>query len=132
MTPLEIQGSFFGCCKNLSTAKEKNPMSLPDNRRIRKSYETVIAELRSRMPDDQIVDVLERYQAGSLDRDRAMDALDIDYLGVLYELVGVYRIGAPEPDPAEEARQAEMMRLLLSGEEVPPELRQPASWRVRH
>ncbi|TCA41730.1 hypothetical protein E0J16_34135 [Rhizobium pisi] len=84
------------------------------------------------MKDDQIADVLERYRHGGMHRDEAMEALNIDYLGVLYELVPVYQIPEPAPDPLEEARQAEMLRLLLSGEDVPPELRQPASWRIRH
>lgn len=104
----------------------------PNLTRIRAGYETVINELRARMPDDQIVDVLERYRHGGIDRDQAMDLLGVDYLGVLFELVAVYQITEPPADPAEEKRQAEMLRLLLSGQEVPTELRQPASWRVRH
>lgn len=43
------------------------------------------------------------------------------------ELQSVHQIPPAEPDPQEEARQVEMLRLLLSGEEVPLELRQPAS-----
>lgn len=106
-------------------------MPPPDLSRVRQGYETVIAELRGRMQDDQIVDVLERYKHGGMQRDEAMEALDIDYLGTLHELVSVYDI--PEPvDVVENARQAEMLRLLLSGKEVPAELRQPASWRIRH
>ncbi|TAW65398.1 hypothetical protein ELI15_13980 [Rhizobium ruizarguesonis] len=116
----------------MSAATEFNPMTLPDLSRIRPGYETVINELRSRMSDDQIVDVLDRYRHGGMDRDDAMTALDIDFLGVLYELVSVYRIPEPAVDPIEEARQAEMLRLLLNDEEVPAELRQPASWRIRH
>jgi hypothetical protein len=104
----------------------------PDFSRVRPGYEDVIAELRGRMPDDKIVDVLARYRAGGLHRDQAMELLDVDYLGVIYELVSVYDIQVPAPDPAEEARQAQMLRLLLNGQEVPIELRQPASWRVRH
>lgn len=107
-------------------------MTSPDLTRIRDGYETVIAELRSRIPDHQIIDILERYKHGGMHRDEAMESLDIDYLGVLYELVSVYDIPEPATVPAEDARQAEMLRLLLSGEEVPVELRQPASWRTRH
>ncbi len=107
-------------------------MTPPDLKRIRDGYHDVIAELRDRMHDDQIADVLERYRLGGLHRDKAMEMLDIDYLGTLYELVAVYQISEPPVDPAEEARQAEMLRLLLDGKEVPPELRQPASWRICH
>jgi hypothetical protein len=107
-------------------------MTSPNLTSIREGYQAVITELRSRMPDDQIIDILERYKHGGMHRDQAMEALDIDYLGVLYELVSVYDIPEPAPDPAEEARQAEMLLLLLSGEEVPMDLRQPASWRIRH
>lgn len=103
-------------------------MTPPDLTRIRKGYEDVITELRDRMPDAQIIDVLERYKHGGMHRDEAMEALDIDYLGTLYELVSVYRVEEPAPDAVE----AEMLRLLLSGEEVPVELRQPTSWRIRH
>ncbi|TAV04569.1 hypothetical protein [Rhizobium ruizarguesonis] len=107
-------------------------MTAPDLSRIRDGYADDIAELRSRWTDEQITDALERYRHGGMNRDTVMAALDIDYIGTLYELISVYQIAAPATDPQEEARQAEMMRLLLSGEEVPPELRQPASWRVRH
>ncbi len=107
-------------------------MTPPDLNRIRSGYEAVIAELRVRMPDDQIVDILERYRQGGLDRDQAMELLDVDYLAVIYELVYVYQIPEPLSDPQEEARQAEMLRLLLSGKEVPVELRQPSLWRIRH
>jgi len=107
-------------------------MAPPDLSSTHPDYLRVIAELRSRMSDHQIADILQRYRVGGLDRDEAMEALDIDYLGTLFELISVYRIAAAEPDPAEEKRQAEMLRLLLDGEEVPVELRQPASWRVRH
>jgi hypothetical protein len=118
-----------GFCRPLT---EFNPMTSPNLTSIREGYQAVITELRSRMPDDQIIDILERYKHGGMHRDQAMEALDIDYLGVLYELVSVYDIPEPAPDPAEEARQAEMLLLLLSGEEVPMDLRQPASWRIRH
>ncbi|WP_105432741.1 hypothetical protein [Neorhizobium sp. T6_25] len=107
-------------------------MTPPDLTRVRKGYETAITKVRARMSDDQIVDVLERYKHGGMHRDEAMELLDVDYLGVIYELVSLYDIQEPPPDPAEEARQAEMLRLLLSGEEVPVELRQPISWRIRH
>ncbi|MGO7353844.1 hypothetical protein ACCS66_03810 [Rhizobium ruizarguesonis] len=104
----------------------------PDLDRIHPSYADDIAELRSRWTDQQITDALERYRHGGMDRDTVMDALGIDYIGTLYELISVYHVEAPEPDRHEEARQAEMMRLLLDGKEVPVELRQPASWRIRH
>ncbi|MBY5408876.1 hypothetical protein HFO98_10380 [Rhizobium leguminosarum] len=107
-------------------------MSTSDLDRIHPSYADDIAELRSRWTDEQITDALERYRHGGMDRDTVMDALGIDYIGTLYELISVYNVPGPATDPQEEARQAEMMRLLLSGEEVPAELRQPASWRVRH
>lgn len=107
-------------------------MTVPDLTRVRDGYHDVISELRGRMSDDQISDILERYRSGGMHRDQAMELLDVDYLGTLYELVSIYQIEDPAPDPAEEARQAEMLRLLLNGEEVPVELRQPASWRIRH
>ncbi|UFW65821.1 hypothetical protein RlegWSM1455_07300 [Rhizobium laguerreae] len=104
----------------------------PDLDGIHPSYADDIAELRRRWTDEQITDALQRYRHGGMDSDTVMAALDIDYVGTLYELIAVYRIEAPAPDPVEEARQAEMMRLLLDGKEVPAELRQPASWRLRH
>ncbi|MGO4566098.1 hypothetical protein AB4Z52_13705 [Rhizobium sp. 2YAF20] len=104
----------------------------PDLSSLHAAYRQAITEIRSRLPDNQIVDVLERYVAGGYDRDEAMDALGIDHLGTLYTAVAVYRIERPEPNPQEEERQAKMMRMLLDGEEVPAELRQPASWRIRH
>ncbi|ANP84463.1 hypothetical protein [Rhizobium leguminosarum] len=107
-------------------------MTAPDLSRIRDGYDDDIAELRRRWTDEQITDALERYRHGGMDRDTVMAALDIDYIGTLYELISVYQIAAPEPDRQEEECQATMMRLLLDGKEVPPELRQPASWRVRH
>ncbi len=77
-----------------------------------------------------IADWIERYHASDdVDREDVMEALDIDYVGTFYEMIRAYDVDQPEPDPAEEARQLEMMRLLLDGKEVPPELRQPASWR---
>jgi hypothetical protein len=107
-------------------------MSELDLNRIHPSYAADIAELRRRWTDEQITDALERYRFGGLDRDTVIEALGIDYIGTLYELVSVYQIPEPASDPAEEARQAEMLRLLLKCEEVPVELRQPASWRIRH
>ncbi|MGO7583406.1 hypothetical protein ACC797_17465 [Rhizobium ruizarguesonis] len=107
-------------------------MSALDLTRSRAEYLADIQELRSRWTNEQITDALERYRHGGMDRDTVMDALGIDYIGTLYELISVYHIEAPEPDRHEEARQAEMMRLLLDGKEVPVELRQPASWRIRH
>ena len=98
--------------------------------RVRDDYKSDIALIRDRNGDDVIVDWIERYYAdGDVDRDDVMIALDIDYIGTFYELVRAYDIEKREPDPAEEARQAEMMRLLLDGKEVPEELRQPASWK---
>ncbi|NZD54179.1 hypothetical protein [Rhizobium leguminosarum] len=107
-------------------------MSALDLTRSRAEYLADIQELRSRWTNEQITDALERYRHCGVDRDTIMDALGIDYIGTLYELISVYNVPGPATDPQEEARQAEMMRLLLSGEEVPPELRQPESWRVRH
>ncbi len=107
-------------------------MQGPDLSALDAAYRKAISEIRGRLTDDQIVDFLERYVAGGIDRDEAMEALDINYLGVLYTAVSVYGIERPEPDPAEEERQAIIIRMLLDGEEVPVELGQPASWRVRH
>lgn len=98
--------------------------------RVRDDYKTDIDAIRVRHGDDVIVDWLERYHASpDVDRDDVMEALDIDYVGSFYELIRAYDVQKPEPDPAEDARQLEMMRLLLDGKEVPQELRQPASWR---
>lgn len=77
-----------------------------------------------------IVDWLERYYAdGEVGRDDVMIGLDIDYVGTFCEVLIAYDVDKPAPDPAEEARQEEMMRRLLDGKKVPMELRQPASWR---
>lgn len=93
------------------------------------AYVAAIEALRERMSDEEIVDVLERYVHGGYDRDDAMEKLDIDYLGTLYELDFVYGIERPAPDPEEQARGEMVMRMLLDGETVPVELRQPAAWR---
>ena len=58
-----------------------------------------------------------------------MTALVIDYFGTFYEMLRAYDVDRPEPDPTEEVRQLEMMRLMLDGKKVPQELRQPASCR---
>lgn len=98
--------------------------------RVREDYEADIQKLRNRHGDDVIVDWIERYYASQdVDRDGVMIALDIDYVGTFYELIRAYDVDKPEPDPAEEARQAEMMRLLLDGKKVPTELRQPTAWK---
>lgn len=98
--------------------------------RVREDYKTDIAAIRDRFGDEVIIDWLERYYASpDVDREDVMTALNIGYVGTFYELLIAYDVNRPEPDPAEEARQAEMMRLLLSGKEVPSELRQPASWK---
>lgn len=99
--------------------------------RVRPGYQPEIDAVRARLADDVIVDTLERWLAGGLDRDEAMEILDIDYIGTLYELRFAYDVTEPEPDPVEDARQAEMMRLLLDGQEVPQNLMIPASWVVR-
>ena len=93
------------------------------------AYVAAIEALRERMSDDDIVDVLERYVHGGFDRDDAMERLGIDYLGTLYELIDVYEIERPAPDPKEQERGELVMRMLLDGETVPVELRQPAAWR---
>jgi hypothetical protein len=113
-----------------SAAKEFCPMSAFRAERVREEYKVDIEAIRERHGDDVIIDWIERYYASpDVDRDTVMVALDIDYIGTFCELLIAYDVEKPEPDPAEEARQAEMMRLLLDGREVPQELRQPASWR---
>ncbi|TAW15094.1 hypothetical protein ELI25_04135 [Rhizobium ruizarguesonis] len=88
-----------------------------------------IQRIRDRHGDETIADWLERYYASQhIDRDDVMIALDIDYIGTFYELIRAYDVEKPEPDQVEEARQLDMMRLLLKGEEVPENLRKPASW----
>jgi hypothetical protein len=98
--------------------------------RVRADYKADIQRVRDRHGDDTIFDWIERYHASpDFDRDDVMIALNIDYVGTFYELITAYDVDKPEPDPVEEARQTEMMRLLLDGKEVPKELRKPASWR---
>lgn len=97
---------------------------------VRGDYKKDIDAIRDRHGDDVIIDWIERYYASpDVGRDDVMTALDIDYVGTFYELIRAYDIELPEPDPVEEARQDEMMRLLLNGEIVPEDLRKPASWR---
>lgn len=98
--------------------------------RVRDDYKTDIQAIRDRHGDDAIIDWIERYyESPDVDRDDVMIALHIDYVGTFYELLRAYEVDKPEPDPVEEGRQLELMRLLLDGNEVPQELRQPASWR---
>ncbi|KQY20053.1 hypothetical protein [Rhizobium sp. Root482] len=100
---------------------------IPD--RVRDDYAADIQAIRDQHGDDVIVDWVERYHASDdVDRDDVMEALGIDYVGTFYELVRAYNVDRPEPDQVEEARQLEMMRLLLDGKEVPENLRKPASW----
>jgi hypothetical protein len=97
--------------------------------RVRHDYRDDIQAIRDRHGDEVIIDWIERYYASpDVDRDDVMIALGIDYVGTFYELVRACDFEKPEFDPAEEARQAEVMRLLLDGDEVPPELRQPMGW----
>lgn len=98
--------------------------------RVREDYKSDIEAIRTRHGDDVTVDWIERYYASpDVDRDDVMIALQIDYVGTFYEMLTAYDIEKPEPDPIEEARQLEMMRLLLDGEKVPENLRKPASWK---
>ncbi|MCZ7890467.1 hypothetical protein O9X99_02135 [Agrobacterium salinitolerans] len=100
---------------------------IPD--RVRSDYAADIQAIRDRHGDEAIVDWIERYYASpDVDRDDVRAALQIDYVGTFYELIRAYDVEKPEPDPVEEARQLEMMRLLLDGKEVPENLRKPASW----
>lgn len=97
--------------------------------RVRDDYAADIQRIRDRNGDDTIIDWIERYYASpDVDRDDVMVALQIEYIGTFYELIRAYDVDKPEPDPVEDARQAEMMRLLLDGKEVPENLRKPASW----
>ena len=105
-------------------------MSAFHSDRVRDDYAVDIQAIRDRHGDDVIVDWIERYYASpDVHRDDVMDALEINYIGTFYEMIGAYDVDRPEPDPAEEVRQLEMMRLLLDGQQVPQELRQPALWR---
>lgn len=95
---------------------------------VRSDYMADIQAIRERHGDEAIVDWIERYYASpDVDRDDVMVGLDIDYIGTFYELVRAYDIEKAEPDPVEEARQADVMRLLLEGEEVPEDLRKPVT-----
>lgn len=97
---------------------------------VRDDYKADIQVIRDQFGDEAIIDWIERYYARpDVDRDDVMEALDIDYVGTFYELIRAYDIELPEPDPVEEARQEEMMRLLLNGKIVPEDLRNPASWK---
>lgn len=97
---------------------------------VREDYKKDIGAIRDRHGDETIIDWIERYYASpEVDRDDVMEALDIGYIGTFYEVIRAYDVVKPKPDPVEEARQAEMMRLLLDGQEVPVELRQPAYWK---
>lgn len=97
--------------------------------RVRDDYAADIQAIRDRHGDDVIADWIERYHASDdVDREDVMEALGIDYVGTFYELIRAYDVSKPEPDSAEEARQAEVMRLLLDGREVPENLRKPAAW----
>lgn len=98
--------------------------------RVRDDYKADIQDIRDRHGDEVLVDWIERYYASQdVDRDDVMIALGIDYVGTFYELIRAYDVDKPEPDPAEDARQAEVIGLVLDGREVPQELRRPASWR---
>ena len=104
-------------------------MSIYNPDRVRDDYKADIQAIRNRHGDEAIIDWIERYYASpDVDRDDVMEALGIDYVGTFYELTKAYHVDRPEPDPAEEERQLEMIRLLLNGEEVPENLRKPASW----
>lgn len=96
---------------------------------VRSDYAADIQRIRDLHGDEAIVDWIARYYASpDVDRDNVMIALDIDYVGTFYEIIRAYDVDKPEPDPAEEARQLEMMRRLLEGKDVPENLRKPASW----
>ncbi|WP_312356732.1 hypothetical protein [Agrobacterium sp.] len=104
-------------------------MSAFRDERVRDDYKKDILAIRDRHGDEVIVDWIERYYAfPDVNRDDVMEALDIDYVGTFYELVRAYDVEKPEPDPIEDARQIEMMRLVLNGNEVPENLRKPATW----
>ena len=98
--------------------------------RVRADYIADIQRIRDQHDDEIIIDWIERYYASpDVDRDDVMIALGIDYVGTFYELIRAYDVDKPEPDKVEEARQLEMMQLLLDGKKVPENLRVPASWR---
>ncbi|TZG36646.1 hypothetical protein [Agrobacterium sp. B1(2019)] len=97
--------------------------------RVRDDYKADIQAIRDRYGDEIIIDWIERYYASpDVDRDDVMTGLGIDYVGTFYEMLIAYDVEKPEPDPVEEIRQIEMMRLILDGKEVPETLRKPASW----
>ena len=97
---------------------------------VRDDYKADIQVIRDQFGDEAIIDWIERYHASpDVHRDDVMIALGIDYVGTFYELIRAYDIELPEPDQDEEARQDEMMRLLLNSEIVPEDLRKPASWK---
>jgi len=105
-------------------------MSSYRDERVRDDYKKDIQVIRNRYGDEVIIDWIERYYASpDVDRDDVMEALAIDYIGTFYEMIRAYDIEKPQPDPVEEARQKEMMRLLLAGKEVRENLRKPASWK---
>jgi hypothetical protein len=105
-------------------------MSAFKSERVREDYKKDIQLIRDRHCDEVIIDWIERYYASpDVDRDDVMEALQIDYIGTFYEMIRAYDVAQPEPDPVEEARQEEMMRLLLAGEKVPENLRIPATWK---
>ncbi|MFL0693662.1 MAG: hypothetical protein ACJLUP_16660 [Agrobacterium tumefaciens] len=104
-------------------------MSAFHDDRVRDDYQADIQNIRDRHGDDLIIDWIERYYASpDVDRNDVMIALGIDYVGTFYEMIRAYDVDRPEPDPNEEARQLELMRLLLDRKEVPENLRKPASW----
>ena len=105
-------------------------MSAFHSDRVRDDYKAEIQNIRERHGDEIIIDWIERYYASpDVDRDDVMTGLRIDYVGTFYELIRAYDVEKPEPDPGENARQMEMMRLLLDGKKVPENLRKPASWK---
>lgn len=98
--------------------------------RVRDDYKADVQTIRERHGDEIIIDWIERYSASpDVDRDDVMTGLGIDYVGTFYELLIAYEVEKSEPDPVEEARQMEMIRLLLDGKKVPENLRKPASWK---
>lgn len=105
-------------------------MSAFHEERVRHDYRADIQAIRDRHGDEVLVDWIERYYASpDVGRDDVMIALGIDYVGTFYEMIRAYDVERPELDSAEEERQIEVMRLLLDGQKVPQELRQPTSWK---